>query len=81
MKKKILLICSVTIAILISGCTTLSQDMSIANQLNSLKSNPAAAKYAKVTARAEKAYYAGKNDMAMKLIDIVNKKVARGSTY
>ena len=81
MNKKFV-ICATAIATLMTaGCSTLSQDMSIANQLNALKANPAAAKYSKVTSRAEKAYYAGKNDMAQKLIDIVNKKVERGSTY
>lgn len=82
MKKNILLAASLSLALFAaSGCSTVAQDFSIAGKLNSLKSNPQAKPYAKVTARAEKAYYAGKNDMALKLIDIVEKKVARGSTY
>lgn len=79
--KKTLFSATVAVSLLASGCGTIGQDISIGAQLNSLKSNPDAAKYSKVTARAEKAYYSGKNDMALKLIDIVNKKVARGSTY
>ncbi len=79
--KKTKLFSALVIAASLSACSTLSQDMTQASQINALKSNPAAAKYSKVTARAEKAYYSGNNAMAGKLIEIVQKKVASGSTY
>ncbi len=67
--------------LLVAACSTMGQDFSIGAQLNSIKSNPAAAKYSKVTARAEKAYYAGNLDMAQNLLNIVKKKVTNNSTY
>lgn len=79
--KKILFSATIAVSLLASGCGTISQDLSIASQLNAIKSNPKAAKYSKVTARAEKAYVTGDNTRALKLIDIVNKKIERGSTY
>jgi len=79
--KKILFSATLVASLLASACTTIGQDLSIAAKLNALKGNPDAAKYSPVTARAEKAYYSGDNERALKLIDIVNKKVARGSTY
>ena len=79
--KKILFSAILIASLFVSACTTISQDISIATKLNALKSNPDAAKYSQVTARAEKAYYSGNNERALKLIDIVNQKVARGSTY
>ena len=79
--KKILFSAAVAASLLISGCGTVAQDLSIAGKLKAIKGNPAAAKYSKVTARAEKAYVTGDNAMALKLIDIVNKKIERGSTY
>jgi len=79
--KKTKLFSALIIAASLSACSTLSQDMTQASQLKALKSDPAAAKYSKVTARAEKAYLSGNNAMAAKLIEIVQKKVATGSTY
>jgi hypothetical protein len=79
MRKVLLLTC--VLATLTSGCASLGQEFTIAQQLNSLKNNPAAQKYAAVTARAEKAYNKHNSKMAMNLINIVNAKIARNSNY
>ena len=78
MKKLLLTLMTIS---LISACSTMSQDFSIGAQLNSIKSNPAASKYSKVTSRAEKAYYAGNLKMAQNLLNIVKKKIATNSPY
>lgn len=80
--KKVLFSAAVAVSLLVSGCAThIGQEFAIAGKLNSLKSDPKAKQYLAVTKRAEKAYVSGDNKRALKLIDIVNKKVARGSTY
>jgi len=82
MNKKLLITLTLAATTMVTaGCSTMSQEFSLASELKQLKSDPAAAKYSKVTARAQKAYDKSDYKMATNLINIVKKKVATGSTY
>ena len=63
------------------GCASISEDRKISSDLHKLTYSKDAAKYSAVTKRAQKAYDQGNNKRAIKLIDIVKKKVATNSTY
>jgi len=82
MNKKVLIALSLAATTMVTaGCSTMAQEFSLASQIKQLKSDPAAAKYSKVTARAEAAYNKSDYKMTANLIDIVKRKVARGSSY
>jgi len=82
MNKKVLITLTLAATTLVTaGCSTMAQEFSLASDLKALKADPAAAKYSKVTARAQAAYNKSDYRMATNLINIVKKKVATGSTY